>query len=105
LLACGNVGLLYFLFCSSFSSSCCSCSSTVVVVVVVVDVVVAVVEVVVIIFLAVLKTAEQTPLSALRFAQLFNEAGFPAGVVNILSGYGPTAGAAISSHPRIIYIV
>lgn len=46
----------------------------------------------------VLKTAEQTPLSALRFAELINEAGFPPGVVNVLSGFGPTAGAAISSH-------
>lgn len=50
---------------------------------------------------AVLKTAEQTPLSALYVCKLIREAGFPAGVVNILSGYGPTAGAAISSHPLI----
>eukprot|EP01083_Nonionella_stella_P072405 195254_1 len=50
---------------------------------------------------AVLKTAEQTPLSALYVCKLMREAGFPAGVVNILSGYGPTAGAAISAHPRI----
>ena len=42
----------------------------------------------------VLKTAEQTPLSALRLGELIIEAGFPPGVVNILSGYGPTAGAA-----------
>ncbi|HEY9667085.1 MAG TPA: aldehyde dehydrogenase family protein [Coleofasciculaceae cyanobacterium] len=46
----------------------------------------------------VLKTAEQTPLSALRVGELMIEAGFPPGVVNILSGYGPTAGAAIASH-------
>ena len=49
----------------------------------------------------VLKTAEQTPLSALRMGELIVEAGFPEGVVNILSGYGPTAGAAISSHMEI----
>ena len=49
----------------------------------------------------VLKTAEQTPLSALRIGELIVEAGFPPGVVNILSGYGPTAGAAISHHNDI----
>ncbi len=46
----------------------------------------------------VMKTAEQTPLSALRVGELIVEAGFPEGVVNILSGYGPTAGAAIAGH-------
>ena len=46
----------------------------------------------------VLKTAEQTPLSALRVGELILEAGFPEGVVNILPGYGPTAGAAIARH-------
>ncbi|MBD2412833.1 betaine-aldehyde dehydrogenase [Nostoc calcicola FACHB-389] len=46
----------------------------------------------------VMKTAEQTPLSALRVGELIVEAGFPPGVVNILSGYGPTAGAAIARH-------
>ena len=46
----------------------------------------------------VLKTAEQTPLSALRVGELILEAGFPPGAVNILSGYGPTAGAAIAHH-------
>ncbi len=49
----------------------------------------------------VLKTAEQTPLSALRVGELIIEAGFPPGVVNILSGYGPTAGAAIAHHMDI----
>jgi len=49
----------------------------------------------------VLKTAEQTPLSALYLASLCKEAGFPPGVVNIVSGYGPTCGAAISNHPDI----
>src|SRR5256714_8496546 len=46
----------------------------------------------------VLKPAEQTPLSALRVGELILEAGFPPGVVNILPGYGPTAGAAIARH-------
>lgn len=46
----------------------------------------------------VLKTAEQTPLSALYVAKLFLEAGLPSGVLNVISGYGPTAGAALCSH-------
>jgi aldehyde dehydrogenase (NAD+) len=45
-----------------------------------------------------MKPAEQTPLSALRIGELILEAGFPAGVVNILPGFGPTAGAAIARH-------
>ncbi len=49
----------------------------------------------------VMKPAEQTPLSALRVAELAMEAGFPAGVVNMLTGFGPTAGAAIASHMDI----
>jgi len=49
----------------------------------------------------VLKPAEQTPLTALYMAALIKEAGFPAGVVNIVPGLGPVAGAAISSHPKI----
>lgn len=46
----------------------------------------------------VLKTAEQTPLSALVAANLVKEAGFPPGVINIISGFGKVAGAAISAH-------
>ena len=46
----------------------------------------------------VMKPAEQTPLSALRVGELILEAGFPEGVVNILPGYGPTAGAALARH-------
>lgn len=46
----------------------------------------------------VLKPAEQTPLTALYCASLIKEAGFPPGVVNVVPGYGPTAGAAISEH-------
>jgi len=50
---------------------------------------------------SVLKPAEQTPLTALYVAHLTVEAGFPAGVLNIVPGYGPTAGQAISTHPEI----
>jgi aldehyde dehydrogenase (NAD+) len=46
----------------------------------------------------VMKPAEQTPLSALRIGELIIEAGFPPGVVNLLPGFGPTAGAAIANH-------
>src|SRR5256886_17516050 len=46
----------------------------------------------------VLKPAEQTPLSALRLGDLIMEAGFPEGVVNIVPGYGETAGAALAAH-------
>src|SRR5580693_3700812 len=46
----------------------------------------------------VLKPAEQTPLTALRIGELIVEAGFPEGVVNILPGFGETAGAAIANH-------
>ena len=49
----------------------------------------------------VLKPAEQTPLSALYLASLVAEAGFPPGVFNVIPGYGPTAGAAIASHPKV----
>jgi aldehyde dehydrogenase (NAD+) len=49
----------------------------------------------------VLKPAEQTPLSALRLGELFIEAGYPKGVVNIIPGFGPTAGGRISHHPDV----
>ena len=49
----------------------------------------------------VLKPAEQTPLTALRLGELIQEAGFPEGVVNIVPGYGETAGAAVAAHPDI----
>ncbi|KAJ3101444.1 aldehyde dehydrogenase (NAD(P)(+)) ald5 [Phlyctochytrium bullatum] len=49
----------------------------------------------------VLKTSEKTPLSALKFCQLIREAGFPEGTVNVLSGFGPTAGEAIARHMDI----
>ncbi|KAK2058387.1 aldehyde dehydrogenase [Colletotrichum caudatum] len=46
----------------------------------------------------VMKTAEQTPLSALVFANLVKEAGFPPGVFNLINGFGKVAGAALSAH-------
>jgi phenylacetaldehyde dehydrogenase len=46
----------------------------------------------------ILKPAEQTPLTALRLGELIQEAGFPDGVVNIVPGFGETAGAALASH-------
>jgi phenylacetaldehyde dehydrogenase len=49
----------------------------------------------------VLKPAEQTPLSALRLGELVFEAGIPEGVVNIVTGYGTTAGAALAAHAGI----
>ena len=49
----------------------------------------------------VLKPAEQTPLSCLRLGELIMEAGFPEGVVNIVPGYGETAGAALAAHPDV----
>lgn len=49
----------------------------------------------------ILKPAEQTPLTALRLGELCMEAGVPPGVINVVTGLGETAGAAISSHPDI----
>jgi phenylacetaldehyde dehydrogenase len=49
----------------------------------------------------VLKPAEQTPLTALRFGELIAEAGIPPGVVNIVTGFGETAGAALAQHPQV----
>src|SRR5215210_4404807 len=49
----------------------------------------------------VLKPAEQTPVNALELGKLIQEAGFPDGVVNIVPGYGETAGAALAAHPGI----
>jgi betaine-aldehyde dehydrogenase len=49
----------------------------------------------------VLKPAEQTPVTAMEFAKLVQEAGFPEGVVNVVPGYGETAGAALASHKGI----
>lgn len=49
----------------------------------------------------VLKPAEQTPLSAIYFAQLVKEAGFPDGVINIVNGFGEITGNAIVKHPDV----
>ncbi|XP_026315283.1 aldehyde dehydrogenase X, mitochondrial-like [Hyposmocoma kahamanoa] len=49
----------------------------------------------------IVKPAEQTPLTALAVAALIKEAGFPPGVVNVVPGYGPTAGAALTHHPDV----
>ena len=49
----------------------------------------------------VMKPAEQTPLSCLRLAELALEAGFPPGVINVVPGYGPTAGAALVKHSQV----
>jgi acyl-CoA reductase-like NAD-dependent aldehyde dehydrogenase len=49
----------------------------------------------------VLKPAEQTPLSTLRLAELIEEVGLPPGVLNIVPGFGATAGAAMAAHPNI----
>lgn len=49
----------------------------------------------------VMKPAEQTPLTCLRMAQLAKEAGIPDGVINVVPGFGPTAGAALVKHPQV----
>jgi aldehyde dehydrogenase (NAD+) len=48
-----------------------------------------------------LKPAEEAPLTSLRLAELVMEAGIPPGVVNVVPGYGETAGAALASHPGV----
>jgi aldehyde dehydrogenase (NAD+) len=49
----------------------------------------------------IMKLAEQTPLTGMRMAELAQEAGFPDGVINVLNGFGETAGAAIVAHPGV----
>ncbi|HEX3728148.1 MAG TPA: aldehyde dehydrogenase family protein [Pirellulales bacterium] len=49
----------------------------------------------------VMKPAEQTPLSALRLGELAIQAGFPPGVINLVNGFGETAGAALVAHPDV----
>lgn len=49
----------------------------------------------------ILKPAEQSPLSALRVAELAAEAGIPEGVFNVVPGFGPTAGQALGRHPQV----
>ncbi len=49
----------------------------------------------------VMKPAEQTPLTCLRMAQIAKEVGFPDGVINVVPGFGPTAGGALVDHPGV----
>ncbi|KAG1046452.1 hypothetical protein G6F43_011065 [Rhizopus delemar] len=49
----------------------------------------------------VMKSSEITPLSTLKFAELVKEAGFPAGVINVVTGYGHTTGAYLTGHPKV----
>jgi len=49
----------------------------------------------------VMKPAEQTPLTCLRMARLAQKAGIPDGVINVVPGYGPTAGGALVQHPDV----
>ena len=49
----------------------------------------------------ILKPSEHTPISAMIYAEIIHEAGFPAGVFNLVQGDGPTVGAAMSRHPNI----
>ena len=53
---------------------------------------------------AVIKPSEHASVSTLEFAELFNEAGFPGGVINVVTGFGPEAGAALTSHPGVAKI-
>ncbi|WP_405182529.1 aldehyde dehydrogenase family protein [Nocardia sp. NBC_01377] len=50
---------------------------------------------------AVLKPAEETPLTALKLEEIFREAGLPDGVLNVVTGYGETTGAALAAHPDV----
>lgn len=49
----------------------------------------------------IVKPAEETPFTALRLVEIFEKAGVPKGVINVVTGYGHTAGAALAAHPRI----
>jgi len=49
----------------------------------------------------VLKPAEETPLSAMKLEEIFREAGLPEGVLNVITGYGETTGAALTAHPDV----
>ncbi|NTF46487.1 aldehyde dehydrogenase [Rhizobium rhizogenes] len=52
----------------------------------------------------VVKASEDGPAPLLEFARLVHEAGFPAGVVNILTGFGPSCGAALARHPKVAHV-
>jgi phenylacetaldehyde dehydrogenase len=49
----------------------------------------------------VMKPSEETPLTALRLVEIFEQAGVPKGVINVVTGYGETAGAALAAHPQV----
>ncbi len=52
----------------------------------------------------VVKASEDGPAPLLHFARLVHEAGFPAGVVNVLTGFGPSCGSALTSHPLVSHV-
>ncbi|MEQ4562427.1 MAG: (Z)-2-((N-methylformamido)methylene)-5-hydroxybutyrolactone dehydrogenase, partial [Acinetobacter sp.] len=52
----------------------------------------------------ILKASEEAPAPLLEFAKLIDEAGFPAGVVNVITGFGPECGAVLSAHPKVAHI-
>lgn len=52
----------------------------------------------------VLKASEEGPAPLLEFARLVHEAGFPAGVVNVLTGFGPECGAVLTAHPKVAHV-
>jgi len=52
----------------------------------------------------VVKPSEETPFTALRLAEIFHEAGVPDGVINVVTGYGHTAGAALAAHEKVAKI-
>jgi (Z)-2-((N-methylformamido)methylene)-5-hydroxybutyrolactone dehydrogenase len=52
----------------------------------------------------VVKASEDGPAPLLEFARLIHEAGFPAGVVNVITGFGPSCGSALTRHPKVAHI-
>ncbi|MGV2129138.1 aldehyde dehydrogenase [Agrobacterium vitis] len=52
----------------------------------------------------VVKASEDGPAPMLEFARLVHEAGFPPGVINIITGFGPSCGAALTRHPRVAHV-
>lgn len=52
----------------------------------------------------VVKASEDGPAPLLEFARLVHEAGFPAGVVNVITGFGPACGAALTRHPKVAHV-
>ena len=52
----------------------------------------------------VLKASEEGPSPMLEFARLFDQAGFPKGVLNVITGFGPECGAVLTSHPKVAHV-